>query len=299
MKKFVLSTESTSDLPQSYLIEHNIACYEMGGMIGDFEFGGTSGNSLDIKDFFNRMRNGERTTTTQVNLAEAESFFESFLKQGNDVLHLAFSSALSGTCSNFIAAAETLSKKYPKNKVMVVDSRAASLGEGLFVHFVNKKAEEGISLQEAYDYAMEIRDDICHYFVVDDLEYLYRGGRVKKSAAVLGTLLRIKPVLHVDLEGRLIPLKKVMTRRRSINTLVDYMEAKYDNWSDEVFISHGDCEEEAEYLAKLVTEKMGIPREKIFIDQLGPVIGAHAGPGTLALFFHGNNKKENEGKKED
>ncbi|HIW56097.1 MAG TPA: DegV family protein [Firmicutes bacterium] len=294
MKKFVLSTESTSDLPLSYLTENNVACYEMGGMVGDFEFGGTSGNSLDIKDFFNRMRDGEKTMTTQVNLAEAERFLESFLKQGKDVLHLAFSSALSGTYNNFVAAAETLGKKYPNNKVLVVDSRAASLGEGLFVHFVNKKAEEGVSIDEAYDYALSIRDDICHYFVVDDLEYLYRGGRVKKSTAVLGTLLRIKPVLHVDLEGRLIPLKKVMTRRKSLNALVDYMQTKYDGWSDDVFISHGDCQEEAEYVARLVTEKIGVPGEKILINHLGPVIGSHSGPGTVALFFHGRNKREDK-----
>lgn len=292
MRKFVLSTESTSDLPQSYLAEHDIACYDMAGTVGDFEFGGTSGNSLDIRDFFDRMRNGAKTMTTQVNLAEAERFMEGFLKQGKDVLHMAFSSALSGTYNNFVAAAEKLRPLYPNNKIMVVDTRAASLGEGLFVHFVNKKAEEGISIEEAYDYAMSIRDDICHYFVVDDLEYLYRGGRVKKSAAVIGTLLRIKPVLHVDLEGRLIPLKKVMSRRKSLNALVDYMKTKFDGWSDDVFISHGDCEDEAEYVANLVTEKIGVPREKIMINHLGPVIGSHSGPGTVALFFHGRNKKE-------
>ena len=130
--------------------------------------------------------------------------------------------------------------------------------------------------------------------MVDDLEYLYRGGRVKKSTAVLGTLLRIKPVLHVDLEGRLIPLKKVMTRRKSLNALVDYMQTKYDGWSDDVFISHGDCQEEAEYVARLVTEKIGVPVEKILINHLGPVIGSHSGPGTVALFFHGRNKREDK-----
>lgn len=291
MKKFILSTESTSDLPQSYLSEHEVFCYEMAGNVGDTEFGGQSGNVLDIKDFFNRMRNGEKTMTTQVNLVEAESFLESFLKEGKDVLHLAFSSGLSGTYNNFVAAAEKLNAKY-NNKVLVVDSRAASLGQGLFVHFVNKKAEEGVSLQEAYDYALSVRDDVCHYFVVDDLDYLYRGGRVKKSAAIIGTMLRIKPVLHVDLEGRLIPLKKVMSRRKSLNALVDYMQEKFDGWSDDVFISHGDCLEEAQYVAKLVTEKLGIPSDKIMLNHLGPVIGSHSGPGTVALFFHGKNKRE-------
>lgn len=291
MKNFILSTESTSDLPQSYLKQKGIECYEMGGSVGDVEFGGTSGNTLDIKDFFDRMRDGQKTMTTQVNLSEAEDFLEGFLKRGKDVLHLAFSSALSGTYNNFVAAAEKLNAKY-QNKVMVVDSRAASLGEGLFVHFVNKKAEEGVSLQEAYDYALSVRDDVCHYFVVDDLDYLYRGGRVKKSTAIIGNVLRIKPVLHVDLEGRLIPLKKVMTRRKSLNALVDYMAAKYDGKSDDVFISHGDCLEEAEYVAKLVEEKIGVPRQKILINHLGPVIGSHSGPGTVALFFHGKSKKE-------
>ncbi len=291
MKTFILSTESTSDLPQSYLAANDVVCYEMAGTVGDTEFGGPNGNAIDIKDFFDRMRNGEMTMTTQVNLVEAENFLEGFLKQGKDVLHLAFSSGLSGTYNNFVAAAEKLNAKY-KNKVMVVDSRAASLGQGLFVHFVNKKAEEGVSLQEAYDYATSIRDDVCHYFVVDDLEYLYRGCRVKQSAKRIGTMLRIKPALHVDLDGHLIPLKKVMSRRKSLNTLVDYMAEKYDGWSDDVFISRGDCLEEAEYVAKLVTEKIGIPRDKIMINHLGPVIGSHSGPGTVALFFHGKSKKE-------
>lgn len=291
MRNFILSTESTSDLPKNYLKENDIYCYEMGGMVGNDEFGGSSGVELDTKVFFDRMRNGERTTTTQVNAVEAEEFLESLLQQGKDVLHLAFSSGLSGTCDNFINAANALNKKH-KNQVYVVDSKAASLGQGLFVHFVNQKAQEGLSAKEAAQYAEEIRDDVCHYFVVDDLNYLYRGGRVKKSTAIIGNVLHIKPVLHVNLEGKLIPLKKVMTRRKSLNALVDFMETKFDGWSQDVFISHGDCEEEAKYVADLVTKKLGIPSEKIMLNHLGPVIGSHSGPGTVALFFHGRNKKE-------
>ena len=216
---------------------------------------------------------------------------EGVLRQGYDVLYIAFSSGLSGTYNSVRMAAEELSEEYPEATIAVVDSLCASLGEGLLVHKAVQMKEAGKSLAEIREWLEANKLHLCHVFTVDDLNHLYRGGRVSRTAAFLGTLANIKPMLHVDDEGHLIALSKVRGRKKSISRLVDMMEERLGDWKDKndiIFISHGDCIEDANRLKELVEERTGI--RAYLIDYVGPTIGAHSGPGTLALFFMGEKR---------
>lgn len=226
-------------------------------------------------------------TTSQVNPEEAARFFEDVLQEGKDILHIAFSSGLSGSYNSARIAAEDLNEESDKARVVVVDLLCASLGEGLLVHKALKLKEAGKSLDEIVQWLEENRLHLCHNFTVNDLNHLYRGGRVSRATAVLGTMINIKPI-HVDDEGKLVAIDKVRGRKKSLVSLVDRMEKQmgaYREQNDIVFISHGDCEEDALFVAKLVRERFGI--ESALINYVGPTIGAHSGPGTLALFFMG------------
>ena len=237
------------------------------------------------------MRAGSMPTTAQVNPEQAKEAFKKCLEQGKDVLYIAFSSGLSGTYGSAVIAARELEedKEYPGRKVIVLDSLSASLGEGLLVHKAVMLKEAGKSMEETADWVEKNKLHLCHNFTVDDLFHLHRGGRVSKATAILGTMINIKPVLHVDDEGHLIAIGKVRGRKKSLSALVDRMAEQirgYEEQNDVVFISHGDCGEDAEYVKKLVQERFGV--ESFIINHVGPTIGAHSGPGTLALFFVGN-----------
>lgn len=228
-------------------------------------------------------------TTAQVNPAEVRNLFEPYLKEGKDILHIAFSSGLSGTYNSCRIAAEELKEEYPERKIIVKDSLAASLGQGLLVYLAQKRKESGEDMEAVADWVENNRKHIVHLFTVDDLNHLYRGGRVSRTTAVLGGMLNIKPILHVDDAGKLIPIGKVRGRKKSLLELVDQMDKKigsYREKCDTIFISHGDCLKEAEYLASKVKEKYSI--KTVLINHVGAVIGAHSGPGTMALFFVGD-----------
>ena len=230
-------------------------------------------------------------TTSQANPEQAKEAFTACLEQGQDVLYIAFSSGLSGTCGSGMIAADEIRESglYPDRRIVVIDSLSASLGEGLLVHKAVLLKEAGKSLDEVADWVEKNKLHLCHNFTVDDLFHLHRGGRVSKATAILGTMINIKPVLHVDDEGHLIAIGKVRGRKKSLSALVDRMADQikgYEDQNDVVFISHGDCLEDAEYVKKLVQERFGI--EKFIINHVGPTIGAHSGPGTVALFFMGN-----------
>ncbi|MBR4880579.1 MAG: DegV family protein, partial [Clostridia bacterium] len=215
--------------------------------------------------------------------------FEKILSSGSDVLYIGFSSGLSTTFNSGRLAAEQLREKYPDRKIIAVDSLAASAGFGLLIHMVLKKKADGATIEEAAAYVEEIKNKICHWFTVDDLVYLKRGGRVSAAAAFFGNALGIKPVLHVDNEGHLTPVLKVRGRRTAIKTLADkYSELAADPAGSTIFISHGDCLDEVNELARIIKEKHGTDVD--FITNVGTVIGAHAGPGTIALFFVGTEK---------
>lgn len=289
MREYMITTDNNSDLPEEYLKEHGIGCmylsYAMDGK--NYKYG----SFLPVHDFYDAMRNGSMPTTSQVNPEDAKAVFEPFLKEGKDILHIAFSSGLSGTYNSSRIAAEELMEEYPDRKIIVVDSLAASLGQGLLVYLAVEKKEHGEDLETVAKWVEENRLHIVHLFTVDDLNHLYRGGRVSKTTAVVGSLLNIKPVLHVDNEGKLIAVGKVRGRKKALQELVKLMDEKLGSYHDKchtIFISHGDCEDDAKYLVEKVKEKYQI--NTIIMNQVCATIGAHSGPGTMALFFVGDER---------
>lgn len=285
--RYIITSDNTTDLPQEFIEKNNLPLAFLSYSIEGKEYSQEDG--LEIGEFYRLMREGKMTKTGMVNPEGARALFEPVLQQGYDILHLAFSSGLSGTLASCETAAQELREEYPERRIEVVDTLAASLGEGLIVYKALKLKSEGKSMDEVLQWVQEQKLHLCHYFTVDDLHFLHRGGRVSKAAAVMGTMLGIKPVLHVDNDGHLIPLTKVRGRRQSLTKLVDYMQelAKgYEN--DIIFISHGDCIEDAQYVADQVRSRMGI--QNFIINHVGPTIGAHSGPGTVALFFFGDHR---------
>ena len=243
------------------------------------------GERTDLKQFYTMMREGKVFKTSLPNLAESEALFRELLGSGRDVLYIAFSSGLSGTYQALSLMATQLQEEFPERKIHVVDSLAASGGQGLLVWYAVQHARAGESIDQVRDWLEENKLHLAHWFTVDDLMFLFRGGRVSKTAAWAGTLLNIKPVLHVDDEGHLIPMEKVRGRKKSLNALIDHMEKSANKpISDQmVFITHGDCIEDAEYVAAKIKERFGV--KEVVINYVDPVIGAHSGPGTMALFF--------------
>lgn len=244
---------------------------------------------MSSKEFYRLLREGKSAKTDQINGVTFEETFEPFLKKGIDVVYLAFSSGLSGTYNSARLCAENLREKYPDRKLLVVDTLAASMGEGLLVYYAAQLQKKGASADEVATWVEEHRNHLAHWFTVDDLNHLRRGGRVSGAAAFFGTMLGIKPVLHVDDEGHLIPMEKVRGRRQSLEALVKHMEKTVQDPEQQViFISHGDCKEDAEYVAQCIREKFKV--QDIVMNDIGPVIGSHSGPGTVALFFMAKNK---------
>ncbi len=283
---YVITTDTCCDLPKDYLKEKEIEevslYYNMNGSV----YG--NDQEMDIKEFYDRMRGGEMPTTMAANPEELEEMFEKYLSAGKSVLHLAFSSELSSSCGNAMVAARELNEKYTDNKVIVIDTLAASLGQGLMVYKAEELRQNGKTIDETATWLEENKLHFCHQFTVDDLNHLYRGGRVSKLTAVAGTIIQIKPILHVSDEGKLVPIGKARGRKKSLTALVDNMQrtmGSYRDKNDIVFISHGDALEDAEYVANLVKERFGI--EKFLINPVSPTIGAHSGPGTIALFYMG------------
>lgn len=281
-----IMTESTSDLPQEFCKAHDIAVIGMEFVIGGHSYKERSDNDLTPKEFYDGLRQGKASSTVQVTSFVFQEFVEPFVAAGEDVLHVCFSSGLSGTYASCKQGAEELMEKYPGRKVIVVDSLAASLGEGLLTYYAVMNRDKGMSIEDNARWLEENRLHLCHWFTVDDLFFLKRGGRVSAATALVGSALGIKPVLHVDNEGHLINVSKARGRKNSILALVDRMEkSAIEPEKQTVYISHGDCLADAEFLAQEVRRRLQVPR--IEINYVGPVIGAHSGPGTLALFFLG------------
>ena len=287
MNNYIITTDTTTDLPEDYIKKH-----DLGIMSLTYTLEGTTyskDNPLDVRLFYEKMRNGSMPTTSQVNPENAKNIFLPYLKDGYDILHIAFSSGLSGSYNSTRIAAEELSEEFPDRKITIIDSLAASLGEGLLVHKAVMLKEQGADLDTVADWVEQNKLHIVHNFTVDDLFHLHRGGRVSKATAILGTMINVKPILHVDDEGHLIALSKVRGRKKSLQALVDSMEKQmgaYRSQNEIVFISHGDSLADAQYVADLVKQRFGI--ESFLINYVGPTIGAHSGPGTIALFYMGD-----------
>ncbi|MCI8374215.1 MAG: DegV family protein [Lachnospiraceae bacterium] len=287
MNTYIIMTDNMADLPEDYIREHELEVLSLSYVLDGETY--DRNHPLEVGEFYSLMRGGSMPTTSQVNPEQAKEAFTACLEQGKDVLYIAFSSGLSGTYnSGKIAAQEILEEgRFPDRKLIVLDSLSASLGEGLLVHKAVQLKEAGKSLEEVASWVEEHKLELCHNFTVDDLFHLHRGGRVSKATAILGTMINIKPILHVDNEGHLIAIGKVRGRKKSLSTLVDRMGEQMQGFDNpEVFISHGDCLEDAKYVERLVRERFGV--EHFVINHVGPTIGAHSGPGTIALFFMGN-----------
>ncbi len=286
---FVLVTDSGCDLPYDYLAEKGIPCVNLA-----FHFEGEDenleNNELDPKVFYEKMRAGEIARTSAANPEAFRVAFEKILKEGKDILYIGFDSGISSTVNSGAMAANELTEEYPDRTILVIDTLCASTGEGMVVAETQKRIENGMTLQEAYEFAKDLSPKVAHRFTVDTLTYLCRGGRVSKTAAFAGNILNIKPVLHVDDEGKLMPLGKVRGRQKSIAMLADaYGETAVQDSEYGIYISQGDCMEDAEYLAGLLKERYG--KSVTMISYVGTVIGSHSGPGTLALFFEATARK--------
>ena len=289
MGKYVIMTDSSCDLSEEYIKEHGLdvlnLLYNMDGTIYGED------KTMDIKEFYAKMRGGSMPTTMAVNPEDVANAMRRHLEQGEDILYIAFSSGLSASCQNAVLGANDVQDEFPDRKIIVVDSLCASMGQGLFVHYALKRQAEGMSLEENVRWLEEHKLNICHQFTVDDLHHLHRGGRVSKATAILGTMINVKPVLHVDDEGKLISLYNVRGRKKSLQALVSNMEKTiggFENENDDIFISHGDCMDDVLYLEKLIEEKFG--KKNFYVNYVGAVIGAHSGPGTMALFYLGNKR---------
>lgn len=285
MNEFVIVSDSTTDLPLNLVKKYDLNILPLKVTIGDKTYANLPDQSeITNAEFYRLIRSGKTSVTTQVNVGEFEETFEKHLKNGKDVLYIGFSSNLSGTFQAACIAKDGLDDKYPYKKIVCVDSLCASLGEGLFVYLAAQKRASGMDIDEVAEYLESIKLTLCHYFTVDDLFHLKRGGRVSGASAAIGTVLGIKPLMHVNDEGKLIAYDKIRGRKQSLNAMVKKIEEKIvDPKNQAIFISHGDCLEDAEFVAKQV--KQIIKPKEIVINHIGPVIGAHSGPGTIAVFF--------------
>ncbi len=284
---YKIVTDMTADLPEKYCIEKDIEVLNFPFSVDDDQY--TDVKQIDIKEFYDKMRSGSITRTSQLTRPCMEECFRKHLDEGKDVVMFVFSSALSGTYASAKNIADELNEEYKDNKVYVLDTLSASIGEGLFVMKAVEKAEEGLSAEELYNWAIEFRPSVIQIFTVDDLMFLHRGGRVSKTAAVAGSLLGIKPILHVSDEGKLVPVKKVRGRKQALKEMVNMMEEQMGDVVNPYFtITHGDCKEDAQFVVDEIKKRFGI--KKAVMNYVGPVVGAHSGPGTIALFFIGEKR---------
>jgi len=285
MSQFVILTDSCADLTAELVAELDVQVLPLSyDMEGKIVYNYPDNREMDPHQFYDLLRAGKTATTSAVNVAQFTEAMEPHLQEGKDVLVLAFSSGLSTTYNSAAIAADDLKEKYPDRKIYVVDTLCASMGQGMLVYLAARERAKGRSIEEVRDWAEANKMSIAHQFTVNDLFHLKRGGRVSAATAVVGTMLAIKPVLHVDNEGHLINIGKVRGRGASLKALVDNMEKTViDPENQTIFISHGDCWEDAQAVADMVKERFGV--KEVIMNYVGPVIGAHTGPGVVALFY--------------
>lgn len=289
MREFMITTDSNSDMDPVYLADNEVGVIPHYYTVEEEVYGGDK--ELSNHEFYDAMRAGKKTTTMASNPAVILEKFEIYAKQGKDILHISFSSELSCAYNNIVNCANEIMESYPEMKIIVIDTLSASLGEGIMIRKAVEMKKEGKSLEETAGWVRENCPYINVQFTVDNLDYLYRGGRLSKSSALLGTVINIKPILYVNKEGKLVALSKVRGRKKSLTTLVDNMEERLGEFRDkQIFVGvvHGDCEEDAKYIANMITERFGYT--DIVIRPIGPSIGAHSGPGTIGIVFMGDLK---------
>lgn len=291
---YKIFTDICCDLPLSYIQEHDLTVFPFPVMMEGREYAITSDptdpNAVDVPEFYNKLRAGTPAKTSQLSMDLCRKEFEKVLKEGKDIIHIAFTSALSGSFNTSHMIAEELMQQYPDRKVIVIDSLCASLGQGMLVYLAVEQAENGMDIDSLAKYVEQMRDKVHHWVVVDDLVHLKRGGRVSGPVAVIGTLLGIKPILIVNEKGELPAIDKIQGRKRALRHLIDKMDKLVKRPIEApVFISHGDCEQDALAVAEMVKQRLGV--EVMMINHISPIIGCHAGPGTVALFFVSDKPK--------
>ena len=287
MRDYQIITDTACDIYPELLKEWDVKCAEL-----TFHFDGDdreyANSEMAIGEFYQYMRDGRVAKTAAVGMEAYQKTFEPVLQEGRDILYIGFATALSNSCQTAKLIAKDLTEQYPERKIICIDSRCASAGQGMLVRLAVQQRDAGADLETVADYTRRTLPSLCHWFTVDNLVYLKRGGRVSAASALAGTLLQIKPVLHVDDEGRLIPVKKIRGRKQSIAAMMErFMQTALDP-KGVYYISHGDCLDDARLLEDMIFQRTG--RRADLITDVGPVIGAHSGPGTLALFFLGSKR---------
>ncbi|MDX9691131.1 MAG: DegV family protein [Acholeplasmataceae bacterium] len=290
MNKFVIATDSCSDLPNTFVKENDIQIIPLTVEINGQTYAHyPDERELKITDFYQLMRDKKVAKTSLVNVGTFLEFFEPFLKAEKEILYIGFSSALSGTLQSARTAALELKETYPNGKILIVDTLAASMGEGLLIHHAVGLRNKGQNIEQVQQWLEENKLHLIHLFTVDDLGTLRRGGRLSDTKAIIGQILRVKPILHVSNEGRLVPIRKARGRQFSLDSMLELVDQKIENPKGQtVFISHGDSIEDAKYVGNKIIEKHGV--KEVIYNHIGPIIGAHAGPGTIAVFFLGNER---------
>ena len=288
MNEFLIVTDSTTDLPKSFYVDKGVPVVSLSYIMDGVTY--EDMNGLSGKEFFDKIRAGSMPTTSQINPEQAKDALEPLVREGKDILYIAFTSGLSGSYNSVRIAAEELLEEYPDRKIIVIDSLCASMGEGLLLYKAVQLKEQGKSLDEIATWVEENKLNICHDVTIDDLYHLHRGGRVSKASAVVGSIIKIKPMIHVNEEGKLIVIGKERGRKKAMLSLVDRMEEKSVGFeNDVVMIVHGDVEQDAEFLKKEIEERFGI--QNIIINGIGAVIGSHTGPGVISIFYMGDRSK--------
>lgn len=288
--KFEIITDSSANLTDTLIEKYDLKIISLSYFIGEEEYlSYKEGVKTDYSEFYARIRKKEEARTSLANYEECMRVLRPIAESGRDILYIGFSSALSGTFQNVSNCMQELRTKHPDQKMLCVDSLSASMGEGLLVYHALELAQRGATIEETLEWVENHKMNICQWFTVDDLFFLKRGGRLSGAAALAGSLLEIKPILHIDEEGRLVMVSKVKGRKKSLNALVQHMEETVVKIKPQkIFIAHGDCLEDAQYLADGIKEKLGL--EDIEINYVDPVIGVHSGPGTIALFYYGKTR---------
>jgi DegV family protein with EDD domain len=295
MSDFVLSCCSAADLSAEQMEKRNISYISFHFELDGKQYMDDLGQSVPYHEFYQRMLAGEMTKTSQVNADEFVEYFGKFMEEGKDVLHVTLSSGISGTLNSAKLAKHVLEEKYPDRKLYIVDSLAASGGYGLFVDKLADLRDEGKTIDEIYEFAEAHKLELNSWFFSTDLTFFIRGGRVSKTAGFVGSMLNICPILNIDYQGKLIPREKIRTKKKVISRLVDIMlEHAKDgaDYKEKCLITHSDCYDDARAVADIIEEKIPALRGKVVINYIGNLIGAHTGPGTVALFFWGDKRTD-------
>lgn len=290
MSEYFVTTDMTADFPAE-LAEEDFRILQMSYVLDGVEYDGKTRPFLSLHEFYTELESRKNAKTSMVPVADAEAFFADILKQGKDVLHISFPAAMSGCFDGYLRAAELAEKAYPGRRVVVIDGKCASSGEGLLAYYALKRRREGATLDENAAYVTELRDHIGHAFTVKDLQHLYRGGRLSRGAAIVGQAIKLNPILMVDENGALVHIGNAMGRKLALRTLLGKMERETEGYvNDVVIIAHGDCESDAQLLASKVRERFD--GQRVIVTEVGPIIGSHCGKGMLALIYLAKSKTD-------